>query len=60
MTITEDSFWKPRYPAVLNSRNHGIGRVLESYYPLRVERWETIPDTGGAGLHGGGNGVDVA
>ena len=33
---------------------------LESYYPLRVERWETIRDTGGAGLHRGGNGVDVA
>lgn len=24
-------------------------------YPLRVERWETIPDTGGAGLNRGGN-----
>lgn len=33
---------------------------LESYYPLRIERWETVPDTGGAGLHRGGNGVDVA
>ena len=33
---------------------------LESYYPLRIEAWETIPDTGGAGLHRGGNGVDVA
>src|SRR5690606_33127413 len=33
---------------------------LESYYPLRVERWETVPDSGGAGLHRGGNGVDVA
>jgi N-methylhydantoinase B len=33
---------------------------LESYYPLRIERWETIPDTGGAGLHRGGNGVDVS
>ncbi len=33
---------------------------LESYYPMRIERWETIADTGGAGLHRGGNGVDVA
>ena len=33
---------------------------LESYYPLRVEAWETVSDTGGAGLHRGGNAVDVA
>jgi N-methylhydantoinase B/oxoprolinase/acetone carboxylase alpha subunit len=138
VTIPEDSFWKPRYPAALNARNHGIGRVfdlfggllgqtnpallnaagfsssphfmysgtygegerkgewfqlysigfggipgrpigdgpdghslwpsfvnipceyLESYYPMRIELWETVTDTGGAGLHRGGNGVDVA
>ncbi|MBJ7289011.1 hydantoinase B/oxoprolinase family protein [Williamsia sp.] len=138
VTIPDNSFWKPAYPAALNGRNHGIGRVfdlfggllgqnnpeilnaagfsssphfmysghydggprdgewfqlysigfggipgrpigdgpdghslwpsfvnipceyLESYYPLRVERWETLPDTGGAGVHRGGNGVDVA
>ncbi|MCA2187079.1 hydantoinase B/oxoprolinase family protein [Nonomuraea cavernae] len=127
--IPEGSFWKPRFPAALNGRNHGIGRLfdlfggllgqktpdllnaagfsssphfmyagegfqlysigfggipgrpigdgpdghslwpsftnipcefLESYYPLRIERWETVADTGGAGLHRGGNGVDVA
>ncbi|MGH1561664.1 hydantoinase B/oxoprolinase family protein [Mumia sp. DW29H23] len=136
--IPEDSFWKPKFPAALNARNHGIGRVfdlfggllgqtnpdllnaagfsssphfmysgnysegerkgewfqlysigfggipgrpigdgpdghslwpsfvnipceyLESYYPLRVEAWETVSDTGGAGLHRGGNAVDVA
>jgi len=136
--IPEDSFWKPRYPAALNGRNHGLGRMfdllggllgqtnpdllngagfsssphfmysgnysdperagewfqlysigfggipgrpvgdgpdghslwpsfinipceyLESYYPMRIERWETIADTGGAGLHRGGNGVEVA
>ena len=135
--IPEDSFWKPKYPAALNARNHGIGRVfdlfggllgqtnpdllnaagfsssphfmysgnygqgeregewfqlysigfggipgrpigdgpdghslwpsfvnipceyLESYYPMLIERWETVTDTGGAGLHRGGNGVDV-
>jgi N-methylhydantoinase B len=33
---------------------------LESYYPLRIEKWETVADTGGPGLHRGGNGVDVA
>jgi N-methylhydantoinase B len=136
--IPEKSFWKPEFPAALNARNHGVGRIfdlfggllgqknpdllnaagfsssphfmysghyadgdrkgewfqlysigfggipgrpigdgpdghslwpsfvnipceyLESYYPLRIERWETVPDTGGAGLHRGGNGVDVA
>lgn len=136
--IPEDSFWKPKYPAALNGRNHGIGRLfdlfggllgqanpdllnaagfsssphfmysgnytegerkgewfqlysigfggipgrpvgdgpdghslwpsfvnipceyLESYYPLIIDRWETIADSGGAGLHRGGNGVDVA
>ncbi len=137
VVIPEDSFWQPKYPAALNARNHGIGRVfdlfggllgqtnpdllnaagfsssphfmysgtysegsrkgewfqlysigfggvpgrpigdgpdghslwpsfvnipceyLESYYPLRIERLETISDTGGAGLHRGGNGVEV-
>ncbi|TMR39271.1 hydantoinase B/oxoprolinase family protein [Nonomuraea zeae] len=127
--IPDGSFWKPKYPAALNARNHGVGRIfdlfggllgqktpdllnaagfsssphfmyagegfqlysigfggipgrpigdgpdghslwpsftnipcefLESYYPLRVERWETVADSGGAGLHRGGNGVDVA
>jgi N-methylhydantoinase B len=138
VTIPEGSFWKPRHPAPLSGRTHGVGRVfdlfggllgqtnpallnaagfsssphflysgryttgdragewfqlysigfggipgrplgdgpdghslwpsfvnipcefLESYYPLRVENWQTVPDTGGAGLHRGGNGVDVA
>lgn len=138
VTIPEESFWKPRHPAALNGRNHGLGRLfdlfggllgqadhsllngagfsssphfmysgnyssperrgeffqlysigfggvpgrpvgdgpdghslwpsfmnipceyLESYYPIRIERWETISDTGGAGLQRGGNGVEVA
>ncbi|MCM4076639.1 hydantoinase B/oxoprolinase family protein [Paractinoplanes hotanensis] len=138
VTIPDGSYWKPKHPAALNARNHGIGRVfdlfggllgqtnpallnaagfsssphfmysgnysggdrkgewfqlysigfggipgrplgdgpdghslwpsfvnipcefLESYYPLRIEKWETVADTGGAGLHRGGNGVDVA
>ncbi|KAI4088076.1 MAG: hypothetical protein LQ344_006338 [Seirophora lacunosa] len=28
---------------------------LELYYPLRIERFDTVPDSGGAGLHRGGN-----
>ncbi len=138
VVIPDGSFWKPKFPAALSGRNHGIGRVfdllggllgqtnpqlmnaagfsssphfmfsgfydegeqqgewfqlysigfggipgrplgdgpdghslwpsftnipceyLESYYPLRIEKWETVADTGGAGLHRGGNGVDVA
>ena len=138
VTIPDGSYWKPKHPAALSGRNHGIGRVfdlfggllgqtnpallnaagfsssphfmysghystgerkgewfqlysigfggipgrplgdgpdghslwpsfvnipceyLESYYPLRIEKWETVADTGGAGLHRGGNGVDVA
>ena len=30
---------------------------LERYFPLRIERYETVPDSGGAGLHRGGNGI---
>jgi N-methylhydantoinase B len=29
-------------------------------FPLRIERYETIADSGGAGLHRGGNGLSVA
>ncbi len=137
VVIPKDSFWQPKYPAALNARNHGVGRIfdlfggllgqtnpdllnaagfsssphfmysgnyssgarkgewfqlysigfggipgrpigdgpdghslwpsfvnipceyLESYYPLRIERLETIADSGGSGLHRGGNGVEV-
>ncbi|WP_417562866.1 hydantoinase B/oxoprolinase family protein [Microbacterium sp.] len=137
VVIPDKSFWKPQFPAALNARNHGIGRLfdlfggllgqktpdllnaagfsssphfiysgryrsgekkgqsfqlysigfggipgrpigdgpdgyslwpsfmnipceyLESYYPMRIVKWETIPDTGGVGLHRGGNGVEV-
>ena len=31
---------------------------LESYYPMLVENYGTVPDSGGAGLHRGGNGVE--
>jgi N-methylhydantoinase B len=30
---------------------------LERYFPLRIERYECEPDSGGAGLHRGGDGI---
>lgn len=30
---------------------------IEAYFPLRIETYETIPDSGGAGLNRGGNGI---
>jgi len=33
---------------------------IEAYFPLRIERYDVIPDSGGAGLHRGGNGLSVA
>ena len=30
---------------------------LERYFPLRIERYESVADSGGAGLHRGGNGI---
>jgi N-methylhydantoinase B len=33
---------------------------IEAYFPLRVEKYETITDSGGAGQHRGGNGLSVA
>ncbi|MFT5573662.1 MAG: N-methylhydantoinase B [Cryomorphaceae bacterium] len=33
---------------------------IESYFPLRIETYEAIADSGGAGLHRGGNGLCVA
>jgi len=33
---------------------------IEAYFPIRIEKYETIPDSGGAGLHRGGNGLTVA
>jgi N-methylhydantoinase B len=32
---------------------------IEAYFPLRVEVYEAILDSGGAGLHRGGNGLSV-
>jgi N-methylhydantoinase B len=30
---------------------------LERYFPLMIERYETVPDSGGAGFYRGGNGI---
>jgi N-methylhydantoinase B len=32
---------------------------LERYFPMIIERYETVPDSGGAGLHRGGNGIHI-
>jgi N-methylhydantoinase B len=32
---------------------------LERYFPLLIERYSTAPDSGGAGLHRGGNGIHM-
>ena len=33
---------------------------IEAYFPLRIVKYEPITDSGGAGLHRGGNGLSVA
>ena len=43
------------WPAFMNVPNE----FLEAYFPLRIVAYETIPDTGGPGLHRGGNGVSI-
>lgn len=32
---------------------------LERYFPMMIERYSTEPDSGGAGLHRGGNGIHM-
>ena len=44
------------WPAFTNVPNE----FIEAYFPLRVEKYETIVDSGGPGLHRGGNGLCVA
>ncbi|GAA1738311.1 hydantoinase B/oxoprolinase family protein [Luedemannella helvata] len=44
------------WPSFTNVPNE----YLEAYYPLRIEAYESVPDSGGAGLHRGGNGIRVA
>jgi N-methylhydantoinase B len=44
------------WPAFTNVPNE----FLEAYFPLRIVAYETIPDSGGAGAHRGGNGISIA
>lgn len=41
------------WPSFTNMPNE----FLERYFPLRIERYEAEADSGGAGLHRGGNGI---
>jgi N-methylhydantoinase B len=43
------------WPSFTNVPNE----FLESYFPLRIETYETITDSGGIGTHRGGNGIRV-
>lgn len=43
--------WWPEFVNIPNE-------YLEIYYPLRVERYTSALDSGGAGLHRGGNGIE--
>jgi len=43
------------WPSFTNVPNE----FIESYFPLRIETYETIADSGGAGRHRGGNGLRV-
>ena len=44
------------WPAFTNVPNE----FLEAYFPLRIREYATIIDSGGAGLHRGGNGIRIA
>ena len=44
------------WPAFTNVPNE----FLEAYFPLRIREYRTIADSGGAGLHRGGNGISIA
>jgi len=44
------------WPAFTNVPNE----FLEAYFPLRIREYATIVDSGGAGLHRGGNGIRIA
>jgi len=43
------------WPSFTNVPNE----FLEAYFPLRIERYETVVDSGGAGKFRGGNGVET-
>jgi N-methylhydantoinase B len=43
------------WPSFTNVPNE----FLEAYFPLRIERYETITDSGGPGRFRGGNGIEI-
>ena len=43
------------WPKFMNVPNE----FIESYFPVRIECYESVPDTGGPGLHRGGNAMKV-
>ena len=43
------------WPSFTNVPNE----FLEAYFPLQIERYQTIADSGGPGLHRGGNGIEI-
>ncbi len=43
------------WPSFTNVPNE----FLEAYFPLRIERYQTVADSGGPGLHRGGNGIEI-
>ena len=45
-----------KHSHMTNTRNTSI-EVLEKYYPLRIQEYSIIPDTGGKGRWSGSNGV---
>ena len=44
------------WPSFTNVPNE----FLEAYFPLVIEKYETVADSGGAGFFRGGNGIDIA
>ena len=46
-------------PSLANSRNQSV-EITEQQNPLRVEKWEIVPDSGGPGRHRGGPGWQLA
>jgi N-methylhydantoinase B len=43
------------WPSFTNVPNE----FLEAYFPLRIERYETVADSGGPGFYRGGNGIEI-
>ena len=43
------------WPSFTNVPNE----FLEAYFPLRIERYETVADSGGPGFFRGGNGIEI-